>query len=599
MSIDDVKDYYKEIISNRQTGLSGIKKTIFRVGTLRLAISVIAVVGAYVWWGNTFVVVTLLAICIVLFLVLVKYHSALFGKKRYNERQIINAQNELKAFGYDFSAFDGASEKIDAKHSFSFDLDLFGERSLFQSINRTVTSFGKEALAGMLTCPLNDKPLILDRQQAIEELKQKQRLIAHYRAIGQMDMDEALNINNFRQPLDSQFFLDGSRFWPMLLWLVPSAYIVLVILVCMGWIPAGIFVLLYIITFALSGIPHKRIGKIIRIFEAQAKTLDTYCKLFTIVEGEAFSSPLLQQLQQQLIASRKASETIGQLKSLLGSLFLSSTFPLQLFLNPLLLWNVRYAIRIGKWLRANYEHIERWFAALAQFDALASWSIFAFNHPGYVYPEIKDRFVFEGKGLGHPLLNRDVCVRNDVNVSQSPQFLVVTGANMAGKSTYLRTIGINHVLACIGAPVCATSLSFYPCNLVTNLRTADSLADNESYFFAELKRLKMIIDRLNSGEQLFVILDEILKGTNSVDKQKGSLALMKQLLSLGTYGIIATHDLLLGNLEKEYPDRIKNYCFEADIEGDKLLFTYKLQQGVAQNMNATFLMKRMGITVGE
>lgn len=244
----------------------------------------------------------------------------------------------------------------------------------------------------------------------------------------------------------------------------------------------------------------------------------------------------------------------------------------------------------------NKENVASWFESLAQFDSLVSMANFAYNNPEYTYPEACDNFVLEGKNLGHPMLNRSVCVRNDIDISHNPYFLVITGANMAGKSTYLRTVGINLVLACAGMPVCADSFRFYPYRLVTNLRTSDSLADNESYFFAELKRLKMIIDRLQSGEHLFIILDEILKGTNSEDKQKGSIALMKQLVSLNGNGIIATHDLILGNLEEEFPEAIKNYRFEADIEGEHLSFTYKMREGVAQNMNASFLMKKMGIT---
>lgn len=244
----------------------------------------------------------------------------------------------------------------------------------------------------------------------------------------------------------------------------------------------------------------------------------------------------------------------------------------------------------------NKENVASWFESLAQFDSLVSMANFAYNNPEYTYPEACDNFVLEGKSLGHPMLNRSICVRNDIDISHNPYFLVITGANMAGKSTYLRTVGINLVLACAGIPVCADSFRFYPYRLVTNLRTSDSLADNESYFFAELKRLKMIIDRLQSGEHLFIILDEILKGTNSEDKQKGSIALMKQLVSLNGNGIIATHDLILGNLEEEFPEAIKNYRFEADIEGEHLSFTYKMREGVAQNMNASFLMKKMGIT---
>ena len=168
---------------------------------------------------------------------------------------------------------------------------------------------------------------------------------------------------------------------------------------------------------------------------------------------------------------------------------------------------------------------------------------------------------------------------------------------MAGKSTYLRTIGVNHLLASVGMPVCARKMLFYPGSLLTNLRTADSLVNNESYFFAELRRLKMIIDRLEAGEQgLFIILDEILKGTNSEDKKKGSLALVKRLITLGGNGIIATHDLSLGELESEFPQQIKNYHFDATIEGDLLTFDYRLQEGIAVNMNASFLMRKMGIT---
>ena len=170
---------------------------------------------------------------------------------------------------------------------------------------------------------------------------------------------------------------------------------------------------------------------------------------------------------------------------------------------------------------------------------------------------------------------------------------------MAGKSTYLRTVGVNYLLACIGVPVWAERMMFYPVQLVTSLRTTDSLTDNESYFFAELKRLQLIIKKLEAGEELFIILDEILKGTNSVDKQKGSQALIKQFMSLRTNGIIATHDLMLGELSQCYPNDIRNYCFEADITNNELTFSYRMREGVAQNMNACFLMKKMGIAVIE
>ena len=244
-------------------------------------------------------------------------------------------------------------------------------------------------------------------------------------------------------------------------------------------------------------------------------------------------------------------------------------------------------------------HAADWFGALAEVDALCSLGGFAFNHPNYPYPDLTDAyFCMDGRGLGHPLIHRDRCVRNDLHIARSPHFVVITGANMAGKSTYLRTVGVNFLLACVGLPVCAEQLTVSPAPLFTSLRTADSLAAGESYFFAELKRLKQIIDRLQAGEQLFIILDEILKGTNSEDKRKGSLALMKQLVGRGACGIIATHDLQLGALADEFPDAVENGCFEADMTADTLTFSYRLRPGVAQNMNACFLMKRMGIIMG-
>jgi len=264
----------------------------------------------------------------------------------------------------------------------------------------------------------------------------------------------------------------------------------------------------------------------------------------------------------------------------------------------LLLWDIHKTMQIETWIGRWGVFASEWIAAAGEFDAYASLATFAFTHPDYVFPELtNDYFTLKGKGLGHPLMNRETCVRNDIDIEKQSYFLVITGANMSGKSTYLRTIGVNFLLACLGAPVCAESLRLSPVNLFTSLRTSDSLNDNESYFYAELKRLEMIIKRLKRKEKLFIILDEILKGTNSVDKQKGSLALIQQFIRLHSCGIIATHDLLLGNLETEFPDNVKNYHFDANIVDDKLTFSYRIQEGIAHDMNACFLMKKIGITL--
>lgn len=596
MNINEVESYYSNIIIKYKGESDQLKKIIFWVGTIRLIIAIAAIVGAYILWGNTSIVIASIAIFFITFLALMKYHNRLFIKKSYCEQQITNAQNELKGINYDFSAFDGAPEKTDAEHSFSLDLDLFGKRSFFQSINRTVTSFGKDTLANIFIYPFENKKDIIDQQKAVEELKQKTKLLSHFRAIGQMSESDSLNSKDFSASFKRPPILKNSILWKSMLYIIPLIHIVSGLLIYLDIIAGGYYSIIYILTLGISVLPGKKVMQIKETFDEKSKVLDTYSKLFKIIEDENVQSHKLKNIQSQLKGVANASYAINQLKSYHNNLTVSYTFPVLLLFNPYLLWNVRYAIKVEQWTEKYKLEIEQWFEAIAEFDMLVSIGTFAFNHPDYIYPEIADKFIFEGKALGHPMLHRDTCVRNDVNISKTPFFLVITGANMAGKSTYLRTIGINHTLACAGAPVCAESLAFYPCRLVTNLRTADSLADNESYFFAELKRLKMIIDRLQAGEELFIILDEILKGTNSEDKQKGSMALMKQLISLNGNGIIATHDLLLGNLEQEYPDNVKDYRFEADITKDQLTFSYKIREGVAQNMNACFLMKKMGIT---
>lgn len=595
MTLEEIKNSYKSLISNEKITLSKLKKEIFQVGTIRLIIVLVCIAICYIMWSNTSIVLICIGISIILYLFFMKYHNKLFLKKRYRELLISNAENELKGIDYDFSAFDGAVEKADPNHSYSVDLDLFGNHSFFQSINRTVTLFGRDRLADTLLYPFEKKADIIAQQEAIKGLSQKPKLLNHFRAIGQMEETEGLNIHYFSQQFMQTKLLSGSV-WRYFTYIAPVSSIIVLIMAIIGIIPFALLGLLWTFFFALSLIVLKDIKAKLNLFEKRIETLETYSNLFKIIETEKFDSPLLKKLQNKINEGQSASDAIHQLKSLSNNLDQSSNILGLMILNPFFFWNVVYSIKIEKWIMLHKDNVANWFKVLAKVDSLVSFGIFAYNNQNYCYPEVSDTFTFEGKDLGHPMINRCVCVHNNVTIAKQPFFLVVTGANMAGKSTYLRTVGINMTLACAGAPVCASSLKFYPYKLVTNLRTSDSLSDNESYFFAELKRLKMIIDRLQSGEQLFIILDEILKGTNSEDKQKGSIALMRQLVSLNGNGIIATHDLVLGRLEQEFPNAIKNYCFEADIKDEQLSFTYKIREGVAQNMNASFLMKKMGIT---
>jgi len=263
-----------------------------------------------------------------------------------------------------------------------------------------------------------------------------------------------------------------------------------------------------------------------------------------------------------------------------------------------MLWDILQARRLDAWRNTYKNDVEEWFELIARFDALNSLAGFWYNRPDFIVPEPREKqFVLEATNCGHPLLKAETRVDNPVSFNGWKNFIIVTGANMAGKSTYLRTIAVNFVMAMAGAPVCAQQFVFSPASIFTGIRTRDNLLENESYFFAELKRLKAIIDSLQAGSKLFIILDEILKGTNSKDKQQGSKALLRQLIRFDSSGLIATHDLTLGELINDYPVNIRNKRFEVEIKNEELVFDYKLKDGISQNLNATFLMKKMGITI--
>ena len=249
---------------------------------------------------------------------------------------------------------------------------------------------------------------------------------------------------------------------------------------------------------------------------------------------------------------------------------------------------------LENWRTTNQEMLDSFFMVPAFFDSVISFSTLHFNHPAFCWPEIQDEGL-EARELGHPLIPPDKRVVNDFISGPEEHIFIITGANMAGKSTFLRTMGVNMILAGAGAPVCSSSFRFEPLSVITGMRTTDSLADSESYFFAELKRLKRIVDMLTKGNKILILLDEILKGTNSTDKHAGSVALVKKFAENNCLALIATHDLTLGNLAGEFPSSVKNQHFESYIRGDELRFDYLLKQGIAKNMNASFLMQKMGI----
>lgn len=595
MTLEEVKSSYINIISTQNQKLSKIKKQIFSIGTIRLLLAAACIVACIVMWPELAKIGIIIIVTILLFFPLIVFHSKLFAKKRYLEILIEDAQNEINGLDLNYSAFDGGSEYIDGTHSYSLDLDIFGERSFFQSLNRTITTSGKKQLADSILNPSRNKKEILANQEIIRELSQKPILTAHFRAKARMHESTDLDTSKIIEDKDD-ISLTSKSFWRFMPIISTTLSLIIGTAAYFDLVPMAVFFFYWALMIIIALFPSNKVKENLNFLGKKLETIQIYTNLLEIIETEKFDSDSLKKLQENVCKPNSAYSAIKQLKKLGDNMYISYTIVGILFLNPFISWNVYFATKIENWITKHKNDLTKWLDIVALFDSFTSQAIYAYNHPDYTYPKIAETFLIEAKDLGHPMIKKDVCVRNNINIPHQSYFMVVTGANMAGKSTYLRTVGINLVLAEMGLPVCASSYHFYPFQLITNLRTSDSLNDNESYFFAELKRLKMIIDRLEAGEELFIILDEILKGTNSEDKQKGSIALMKQLISLKGNGIIATHDLDLGNLEKEFPEFVKDYRFEADINDDTLSFSYKMKEGVAQNMNACFLMKKMGIT---
>lgn len=598
--LENVIETYNNIINETELKLNKERQNIYRISTLRFILFVAGIAGVINFWEcGWLTVLGVAAVTFLPFVFLVKLHNRLFFKKEYSEKKIEINRQELQAINYDTSSFDGGTEFINPTHLYSYDLDLFGDRSLFQYINRTSTDLGKKHLAEWFNTHLESKEEIEKRQEGVKELTPELGMRQHFQILGLLYKGKSADKEEIMAWAASPSYYRNRKMLRILPVIVPTINILLIVLAIAGFIPgsvpSGIFLSFFLLSLAFS----KGISKIQTLYGKKLQILATYANLIRIIEEKKFHSPVLQEIQK-LVGGEKqtASQAVNKLTALMNALDQRGNMFMSFVLNGALFWELKQIMRIEAWKENHASELASWLKAIAEMDAYCSLAAYAYNHPEYTYPEITPQpFAMEAEALGHPLMNRDKCVLNDISITKQPFFIIITGANMAGKSTYLRTVGINYLLACIGAPVWAYRMKLYPARLVTSLRTSDSLTDNESYFFAELKRLKLIIDKLNAGEELFIILDEILKGTNSTDKQKGSFALIKQFMALQANGIIATHDLMLGTLINLFPEDIRNYCFEAEITNNELTFSYQMKNGVAQNMNACFLMKKMGIAV--
>lgn len=595
------ENHYTERLSLTKGQLQQVKKQIFHISMLRLTLFIAGVAGIYFFFSQTPLLIVCICLTFLPLFILVKIHNRFFIRKEWLETQARIIQEELQALSGDYSSFEDGKEYVNPEHPYSFDLDIFGRRSLFQSINRTCTFFGKNRLAKWLQNHLHEKTSIEKRQEMVREISEHTLFREQFRVAGLVHHGQSSDGEKIQAWSQSPAQYLHAGWVKSFIWGIPVINSLLLITSLAGWTSFSWLGLSFGIFLVLSFGIIKRATYIQETYGKQLKSLNGYARLIALAKAENWKSAGMQELMERFnLNGQSPIQALQQLSKELDRLDLRNNQFLYVLLEGSIFFQLQEIVRIERWKARYGQHISKWLETVGELDALCSLGTFAYNHPQYTYPELTEKpFCFLATQMGHPLMPASQCVKNDATIPSRPFFLIITGANMAGKSTYLRTIGVNYLLACIGAPVCCERLKLYPNQLITSLRTSDSLSDNESYFFAELKRLKRIIDLLNQGQQLFIILDEILKGTNSMDKQKGSFDLIRQFMQLKANGIIATHDLLLGSLIKQFPEEIRNYCFEADIKENELTFSYKLREGVAQNMNACFLMKKMGIILQE
>ena len=514
---------------------------------------------------------------------LVQRHDAIGRAAELAEIRAKIADRELAALNHDFRVFDGGDELLDPLHPYALDLDIFGRHSLFQFLNRTVTAPGKRLLANALLQPQPEEIRARTQVQS-KELAQRPDWTLEFRALGEGLTDTVEQQARLREWLERPAVIQDT--WVRPLGLVTPLFTIAAVVTMLLVSPWFIGALLLLPAIFLYRRYSERIATEHAYTAAMGKLLGQYADLL----GH------LQTLDVQRSHVAGSVPALRRLSYLIGQLDVRYN-PFSILLELGGAWSIGKVWKLDRWREQYRDELPGWLDAVAEVDALISWATLRHNHPDWTDPEFTSEPVVEATGLGHPLLNPTGRITNDISMRTDGHIHLVTGSNMAGKSTWLRTVGINLVLSQAGGPVCALHLRHRPLQVWTSMRTQDDLSEATSSFYAELKRLQSIITAVSKKEDIFFLLDEILKGTNSRDRHTGSRALIRQLIRDKGAGIIATHDLELAHLTNEPGSRVENYAMEVQTRGDELVFDYKLHPGVCESFNATALMARMGIEI--
>jgi hypothetical protein len=561
----------------------------------------------WAWWG--------VVACIGLFVVLVVVHGRIHARldrasaaARFHERALARMAGAWKTFSSTGERWASPS------HPYASDLDIFGRASLFQRIDATCTKLGEQKLAGWLlgaedtSTPEVFSDVIRERQAAVRELAPRVELREALSALGSLlvDTDEKTDPQPFvtwAGAAEGKGMVTSSMGMKLVAASLSLATLSTLLLGALGGMGRFFFLLPFSLSVLVLGSLRANVAASLQAASSKEGALHRYKDLLGLVERERFESPRLVQLQARLHESgASATREMRALSVIVGFVDARNNEVFRLLLGPALMWDYWCALALERWRVRAGRAVGAWFESLAELEALTSLAGFSFENPSYVFPVmVTGESAFDARGLGHPLLEEDRRVVNDVAIPGRGHGLVVTGSNMSGKSTLLRAVGINAVLANAGAPVCARALRMGRLVVVTSMRVSDSLEEGTSRFYAELKKLKLVLSmaRTEQTEQrnrtVLFLLDEILHGTNTRERLIGARALLRELLDVGAMGCVSTHDLQLGELANERPGAVTNVHFEEQVVGDEMSFDYVMRRGVVQSSNALRLMKIVGL----
>lgn len=586
---------YKQLQETYRNELKTIKRKYNTFSLFRLVVAVLFLVNAYLAienYQNYHFYIGILLVAI--FIAVMRFHNAVDTKRKLTQNLLNINTTELEYLNDKKLPFENGSEYVDFKHEYAYDLDIFGNDSLFQHLNRTATFIGKKTLANQLLSQQTQEQ-ILQNQEAIQELAKDLTWRQDFEAHAKLSSDS----EKLYQKLITWSTAPSApigKAMQVLTYITPLLFVVAITtyFITKEYVYLSVSSFIFVFNLGLLGNFFKRIMLENANSEAIDKALLHYSSLLSKMEKSTFTSPLLIKLQNQLLANnqktsvkiKKLSELFARLDSI-GNLVTTPVF------NGVFLFHVHTLKALIDWKKNHGSQLISAIDLMGEVEMLNSLANFAYNNPNYAFPKLNNNYQIQFTDLSHPLLNKNSRIGNDVDFSKE-NFIILTGSNMSGKSTFLRSLGINMVLAGTGAPVCALEANVHPLKVLVSMRLSDSLSDSTSYFFAEIKRLKQIMDSLQN-ERSFVLLDEILRGTNSDDKRNGTIEVIKKMIDKNAIGAIATHDTEVCLTTNDYPNQLVNKSFEVAIVDNELYFDYKLRDGICQNKSATFIMKKWGV----